>query len=90
MRKKITMLLASLLACVGGMKADVTKFYKPGERVATLTAGQKVMFYNTTLVLNNDGGISQDRTGFLVDNGRQNPLKTLFSRKRWVYGLLSL
>ncbi len=69
MKKKLTMLMASLLACVGVMKADVTKFYKPGERVATLTAGQQVMFYNTTLVLNNDGTISQDRTGFLVDNG---------------------
>ena len=64
------MLFALLLACVGVMKADVTKFYKPGERVATLTAGQQVMFYNTTLVLNNEGtAISQDRTGFLVDNG---------------------
>ena len=68
MRKKITMLLASLFACVGVMKADVTKFYKPGERVATLTAGQQVMFYNTSLVVENDA-VSQDRTGFLVDNG---------------------
>ena len=63
MRKKITMLLASLFACVGVMQADVTKFYKPGERVATLTAGQQVMFYNTAF--NGD----EDRTGFLIDNG---------------------
>ena len=62
------MLLALLLACVGVMKAEVTKFYKPNERVATLTAGQKVMFYNTSLVVEN-GAVAQDRTGFLVDNG---------------------
>ena len=51
-----------LLCFVGAVNAEVTKYYKPGERLSTLTEGQKVMFYNTSLP---DG---QDRTGFLVDN----------------------
>lgn len=48
---------------VGTAWGEVTKFYKPGERLSALVAGSKVMFYNTTF----DG--TQDRTGFLVDNG---------------------
>ena len=60
--RKITSLLVLLLCFVGAVNAEVTKYYKPGERLSTLTEGQKVMFYNTSLP---DG---QDRTGFLVDN----------------------
>ena len=80
------MLFAALLCCVGVMKAEVTKFYKPGERVATLTTGQKVMFYNTCF----DG--TQDRTGFLIDNGsnfglsKQKPSASpIFSEKVGVW-----
>lgn len=60
--KKITSLLMMLCMFVGAVNAEVTKYYKPGERLSTLTEGQKVMFYNTCLP---DG---QDRTGFLIDN----------------------
>ena len=85
------MLFALLLACVGVMKAEVTKFYKPGERVATLTTGQKVMFYNTCF----DG--TQDRTGFLIDNGsnfglsKQKPSASpIFSEKVGVLWTIEL
>lgn len=60
--KKITSLLMMLCMFVGAVNAEVTKYYKPGERLSTLTEGQKVMFYNTCLP---EG---QDRTGFLIDN----------------------
>ena len=61
------MLLAALLLGLGATNAQVTKYYKPGERKTTFAADDKVMFYNTALVLNNDRtGISQDRTGFLI------------------------
>lgn len=60
--RKITSLLMMLCMFVGAVNAEVTKYYKPGERLSTLTEGQKVMFYNTCLP---DG---QDRTGFLIDN----------------------
>lgn len=60
--RKLLLTLAVLCGTVSAW-AQVTKFYKPGERLSTLTSGQKVMFYNTCLP---DG---QDRTGFLTDNG---------------------
>lgn len=60
--RKFLLTLAVLCGTVSAW-AQVTKFYKPGERLSTLTSGQKVMFYNTCLP---DG---QDRTGFLTDNG---------------------
>ena len=64
MSKKFTMLLTLLLLLgLGTTNAQVTKYYKPGERKATFEAGDKVMFYNTAI--NGD----QDRTGFLIDNG---------------------
>ena len=87
------MLFAALFLCMGAMNAEVTKFYKPGERKATLEAGDKVMFYNTALVLNDAGDdITQDRTGFLVDGGtslqldKQKPSAyPLFSEKTGVW-----
>ena len=89
MRKKFTMLLASLfLFGLGTMNAQVTKYYKPGERKTTLTAGDKVMFYNTAFNGN------EDRTGFLVDNGssfghsKQKPSASpLFSEKVGVWAI---
>ena len=56
--RKITSLLMLFLAFVGFANAQVTKYYKPGERLATITEGQKVMIYNTAYNGN------QDRTGF--------------------------
>ena len=83
--KKLLLLFALLLTTVG-VFAQVTKFYKPGERLSTLTEGQKVMFYNTCLP---DG---QDRTGFLTDNGSSlNLVKSkpsnspIFSEKEGVW-----
>ena len=73
---------------VGAVNAEVTKYYKPGERLSTLTEGQKVMFYNTCLP---DG---QDRTGFLIDNAgwfalnKQKPSAApIFSEKVGVWTL---
>ena len=92
MRKKFTMLLASLFLFVGTTSAEVTKYYKPDARKAELAAGDKVMFYNTALVLNNEGAISQNRTGFLIDNGsnlalsKQKPTASpIFSEKVGVW-----
>ena len=86
--RKITSLLMMLCMFVGAVNAEVTKYYKPGERLATLTEGQKVMFYNTCLP---DG---QDRTGFLIDNAgsfalnKQKPSATpVFSEKVGVWTL---
>ena len=87
MRKKFTMLLASLfLFGLGVMNAEVTKYYKPGVRKATLASGDVVMFYNTTY----DG--NQDRTGFLIDGGsslllsKQKPQAApLYSAKEGVW-----
>lgn len=86
--KKITSLLMMLCMFVGAVNAEVTKYYKPGERLSTLTEGQKVMFYNTCLP---DG---QDRTGFLIDNAgsfalnKQKPSAApLFSEKVGVWTL---
>ena len=87
MSKKFTMLLTLLLLLgLGTTNAQVTKYYKPGERKTTLTAGDKVMFYNTAFNGN------EDRTGFLVDNGsgfghsKQKPLASpIFSEKVGVW-----
>ena len=83
--RKLLLTLAVMCGTVSGW-AEVTKFYKPGERLATLTPGQKVMFYNTCLP---DG---QDRTGFLIDNGSSlNLVKSkpstspIFSEKEGVW-----
>lgn len=83
--RKLLLTLAVLCGTVSGW-AQVTKFYKPGERLSTLTSGQKVMFYNTCLP---DG---QDRTGFLTDNGSSlNLVKSkpsaspIFSEKEGVW-----
>ena len=77
-----------LFAFVGFANAEVTKYYKPGERLSTLTEGQKVMFYNTCLP---EG---QDRTGFLIDNAgnfalnKQKPSAApIFSEKVGVWTL---
>lgn len=73
MRKKFTFLLTLFLVSVGVGVAQ-TGWYKPGERKATFTAGDKVFIYNTAKP---DG---QDRTGFLYTNdspgvqlGQQKP-----------------
>lgn len=86
--RKITSLLMMLCMFVGAVNAEVTKYYKPGERLSTLTEGQKVMFYNTCLP---DG---QDRTGFLIDNAgwfalnKQKPSAApIFSEKVGVWTL---
>ncbi len=86
--RKITSLLMLLLCFVGAVNAEVTKYYKPGERLTTLTEGQKVMFYNTCLP---DG---QERTGFLIDNAgnfalnKQKPSAApIFSEKVGVWTL---
>ena len=86
--RKITSLLMMLCMFVGAVNAEVTKYYKPGERLSTLTEGQKVMFYNTSLP---EG---QDRTGFLIDNAgnfalnKQKPSATpFFSEKVGVWTL---
>ncbi len=75
---------------VGAVNAEVTKYYKPGERLSTLTEGQKVMFYNTCF----DG--TQDRTGFLTDNGSGLNLakvkpsaSPIFSEKEGVWTIAS-
>ena len=88
--RKISTLLMLLFAFVGLANAEVTKYYKPGERLSTLTAGQKVMFYNTCF----DG--TQDRTGFLTDNGSGLNLakvkpsaSPLFSEKEGVWTIAS-
>lgn len=79
-----------MLLCmfVGAVNAEVTKYYKPGERLSTLTEGQKVMFYNTCLP------DDQDRTGFLIDNAgnfalnKQKPSAApIFSEKVGVWTL---
>ena len=83
--RKFSLTLAVLCGTVSAW-GEVTKFYKPGERLSTLTSGQKVMFYNTCLP---DG---QDRTGFLTDNGSSlNLVKSkpsaspIFSEKEGVW-----
>ena len=83
--RKFLLTLAVLCGTVSAW-AQVTKFYKPGERLSTLTSGQKVMFYNTAY----DG--NQDRTGFLTDNGSSlNLVKSkpsaspIFSEKEGVW-----
>ena len=88
--KKISTLLMMLFAFVGFANAEVTKYYKPGERLSEITAGQKVMFYNTCLP---DG---QDRTGFLTDNGsslnldKSKPFRSpIFSEKVGVWTIES-
>ena len=88
--KKITSLLMMLCMFVGAVNAEVTKYYKPVERLSTLTEGQKVMFYNTCF----DG--AQDRTGFLTDNGSGLNLakvkpsaSPLFSEKEGVWTIAS-
>ena len=86
--KKFTSLLMMLCMFVGAVNAEVTKYYKPDERLSTLTEGQKVMFYNTAF----DG--NQDRTGFLIDNAgnfalnKQKPSASpIFSEKVGVWTL---
>lgn len=77
--KKITLLL-TLLLCVAGTawaQTQTPTHYKPGEKKASFAVGDKFFIYCTTLVVDaTSDAFSQDRTGFLSDNGSNLSLIT--------------
>lgn len=67
MRKGL--LLTLFLSLVVGLCASAQTHYKPGSKKSSFAVGDKFFIYCTTLVVNGSDAVTQDRTGFLSDNG---------------------
>lgn len=63
--KALVCMLAWMLSITCAVAQTTVQVYKPGNRATTLENGKKYMIYNTAF--NN----TQDRTGFMYDNGAQ-------------------
>ncbi len=66
--RKFTLILSLLVTMITTAMAQTT-YYTPGERKSTFEVGDKVFIYNTCLIVNNEGNVTQNRTNFFCDNG---------------------